>query len=141
MKEPVSFERPKETQVSEKELIPTTPSKPKSLDDDFGFDVEDLVKKIDAKIAQLEEEERKNKEAQEKAEKEKTEVKPIDSLQALSTEKAPETEAVQMPALDWDILPFNTPSTVSPSQPTTKPTIDLNDGGDDDDFFDDFFDN
>ena len=141
LKEPVSFERPKETQVSEKELIPKTPSKPKSLDDDFGFDVEDLVKKIDAKIAQLEEEERKNKEAQEKAEKEKTEVKPIDSLQALSTEKAPETEAVQMPALDWDILPFNTPSTVSPSQPTTKPTIDLNDGGDDDDFFDDFFDN
>ena len=36
-------------------------------DDDLGFDVDELVKKIDAKIAELEEEERKNKELEEKS--------------------------------------------------------------------------
>ena len=34
---------------------------------DGGFNVDDLVKRIDAKIAELEEEERKEKEAQEKS--------------------------------------------------------------------------
>ena len=35
--------------------------KQKPIDDDLGFDVDELVKKIDAKIAELEEEERRNK--------------------------------------------------------------------------------
>lgn len=39
-------------------------------DDDLGFDVDELVKKIDAKIAELEEEERREKEAEEKKKQE-----------------------------------------------------------------------
>ena len=45
-------------------------------DDDLGFDVDELVKKIDAKIAELEEEEKRAKEEQAKEEK-KEEVKPL----------------------------------------------------------------
>ena len=42
---------------------------------DSGFNVDDLVKRIDAKIAELEEEEKREKEAQAKAQEEdKTEV-------------------------------------------------------------------
>ncbi len=149
LKEPTPFEQAKplstpiqseKTEFSKEQSV--THPKPKTLDDDFGFDVEDLVKKIDAKIAQLEEEERKNKEAQAKAEKEKKEIKPIDSLQSLSTENTSKpTEPVQLPSLDWDILPLSTAKVPSSVSPTTTPSIELNDDNDDDDFFDDFFDN
>lgn len=110
------------------------------VNDDFGFDVEDLVKKIDAKIAQLEEEERRSKEAAAKAEKDSQEIKPIESLQSLPT--STETTTVQTPTLDLDILSSDTiavPKTVS--SVTHPVNIDLNDDNDDDDFFDDFFDN
>lgn len=42
------------------------PSKKSSIDDDLGFDVDELVKKIDAKIAELEAEEKRNQEDEKK---------------------------------------------------------------------------
>ena len=71
-----------------------TPS-PSSFDDDLGFDVDELVKKIDAKIAELEEEERKSKEQ--------------------STKKVPVPETIQEP-------PTQSPKTQPPIKPIeTKP--------------------
>ena len=149
LSEPVEFDKeklpvpktvPKEDAVSNKQLPNDLPKKPKSLDDDFGFDVEDLVKKIDAKIAQLEEEERRNKEQAEKEAKEKEEIKPIESLQSLSTEKETKPqEPIQMASLDWDNLPISTTTAPSTTAPATS--IELPEENDDDDFFDDFFDN
>ena len=149
LSEPVEFDKeklpvpktvPKEEAVSNKQLPNDLPKKPKSLDDDFGFDVEDLVKKIDAKIAQLEEEERRNKEQAEKEAKEKEEIKPIESLQSLSTEKETKPqEPIQMASLDWDNLPISTTTAPSTTAPATS--IELPEENDDDDFFDDFFDN
>ena len=82
-------------------------------DDDLGFDVDELVKKIDAKIAELEEEERKNKEEEERNNKETEKSEPV--IQA---------------------VPANV------EEPTqTIPKLSLDDDSDDDDFFDDFFDN
>lgn len=73
------FEIPKETPTTRVPSIPTTPitsapttvsSNPfmsnSSNDDDFGFDVDELVKKIDAKIAELEAEEKKEEEERKK---------------------------------------------------------------------------
>ena len=149
LSDPVEFDKeklpvpktvPKEEAVSNKQLPNDLPKKPKSLDDDFGFDVEDLVKKIDAKIAQLEEEERRNKEQAEKEAKEKEEIKPIESLQSLSTEKETKPqEPIQMASLDWDNLPISTTTAPSTTAPATS--IELPEENDDDDFFDDFFDN
>ena len=84
-------------------------------DDDIGFDVDELVKKIDAKIAELEEEERKNKELEEK-EKAVEEVKPNKEEKSIKEAKPVVQEK---PAV----------------------SLKLDDESDDDDFFDDFFDN
>ena len=81
------------------------------INEDIGFDVDELVKKIDLKIAELEEEERRNKE---KEEKEKT----LDVKEEKVHDDEPEKE----------------------DKPSIS-TIDLDDDLDDDDFFDDFFDN
>ena len=77
-----------------------------------AFDVDELVKKIDAKIAELEKEEEMNKKKQE----------------ALKKKEEPIKEAVV--------------SSVSPvKEVTPKKSVDLKlDDDDDDDFFDDFFD-
>lgn len=89
--------------------IPKEPTK--NSDDEFNVD--DLVKKIDAKIAELEEEERRNKKEQE--EKEKNE-----KIEVIGDE---DKEVIQK---------------IEKSQPE----INLDDDDDDDDdFFDDFFDN
>ena len=54
-----------------KEVEPVKPKvEPKVEEDDLGFDVDELVRKIDAKIAELEEEEKREKEAEEKKKKE-----------------------------------------------------------------------
>lgn len=82
---------------------------------DGGINVEDLVKKIDAKIAELEEEERRNaKEEQEKEEKkkEKMTVEPLDVIEETKKET-----------------------------PKKETDLKIDDDDDDDDFFDDFFDN
>mgnify|MGYP005802587781 FL=1 len=92
----------------------STPKKP-------TFDVDELVKKIDAKIAELEKEEEMNKQKQQKLEQERdkdfTSISPVKEV--VNTEKQ------------------NT-STVK-EQPKKEVNLSLDDD-DDDDFFDDFFD-
>jgi len=80
-----------------------------------GFNVDDIVKRIDAKIAELEEEERREKEAQEKKKQEekKSEQKNIELPEEKSVKEEEKTEKVEM----------------------TKPIKDITD----DQFFDDFF--
>ena len=76
------------------------------------FNVDELVKKIDAKIAELEEEERKNKEAEEKK-------KEISKMEVIGDK---ESEIVHKDKI-------------------IEKNLDLEDDDDDDEFFDDFFDN
>ena len=108
---------------------------PEEDDEDFGFNVDELIKKIDAKIAEIEAEEEKEAKATIPA------VKPIEKLE----------ESVYEPTT----LPkFETAKPVAvPEQPKelprlqeepVKPSINLEipeENDDDDDFFDDFFDN
>lgn len=116
-------------------------SKPKAsnmppMNDDFGFDVDDLVKKIDAKIAQLEEEERRSKEEAKKKEQENQEIKPIDSLQSLSV-----TDNKQNNSTESTNISSINPAVNNNLETKATTNIELNDDNDDDDFFDDFFDN
>ena len=107
---------------------------PAEDDEDFGFNVDELIKKIDAKIAEIE--------AEEKKEIKETiaESKPIEKL-------------------DEDVFEPTTLPKLEPAKPVVvneqpkelprlqeepiKPSINLDipDDNDDDDFFDDFFDN
>ena len=110
-------------------------------DEDLGFDVDELVKKIDAKIAELEEEEKRNKTSTE------TEAKVVS-----------EDEEENDDDEDFVEIPRTTPISNSISNiynenrekeekresiPDMKPlpNINLDDDDNDDDFFDDFFDN
>lgn len=86
-----------------------------SKDDSFNFDVDELVKKIDAKIAELEEEEKRNK-AQEVSHQEIKPTPPIDNVKPLETTPVVENK-------------------------TNVNNLELSDDESDDDFFDDFFDN
>lgn len=121
---------------------PAEPAKkPEKDDDDLGFDVDELVKKIDAKIAELEAEEKRNKEAAKKEEKipdavtedvplkKEEQAKPTNSINDIFKEDVIKKE---------DEAPVSKPVTVE-----TKPlnNLNLDDSDDDDDFFDDFFDN
>ncbi len=96
--------------------------KPK-VDDSFNFDVDELVKKIDAKIAELEEEEKKNKE------------------QELTTPKLKEEQVQQAtPIVTSPVVNSN----VNANTNTNINDLELSDDDlelSDDDFFDDFFDN
>ena len=99
-----------------------------SLDDDLGFDVDELVKKIDAKIAELEAEEKKANEEQKKKEESNKPPKFI-------------TEPI-IPKLENSINEiYNDKSDSVKPKTTTSSDIKIEDDGDDDDFFDDFFDN
>lgn len=99
--------------VPQKNAPFSIPREPEKKNDDDEFNVDELVKKIDAKIAELEEEERRNnKEKEEKKENEKIEV--------IGDE---DKEVIQ---------------NIKPNQPEIS--LD-DDDDDDDDFFDDFFDN
>ena len=94
-------------------------------DDDLGFDVDELVKKIDAKIAELEEEERREKEqAKEKEQKE---------------EMAPVEEKEETP--DADIVDSKEEKEEQTEEKKETLKLDEDTSDDDDDFFDDFFDN
>ena len=98
--------------VPQKNVPFNIPREPEKKNDDDEFNVDELVKKIDAKIAELEEEERRNnKEKEEKKENEKIEV---------------------IGDGDKEVI-----QNIKPNQPE----ISLDDDDDDDDFFDDFFDN
>jgi len=95
------------------------PTSPKTQNDDLGFDVDELVKKIDAKIAELEEEEKKNKEK-------------LDSKSNISKQESTDIKG-----------PANTEKEIVSEIKEDKkeiPKLDLNNDTDDD-FFDDFFDN
>ena len=107
-------------------------------DDDLGFDVDELVKKIDAKIAELEAEEKKAKEEEEKkAETVKKEVTAIPELAVNNTSNS--INDIYKETKEVVTKPVSTTTTTTT---TTKPTnLSLDDDGDDDDFFDDFFDN
>ena len=98
---------PMKQEIERKE--PIMPPKEESSESDF--DVDELVKKIDAKIAELEEEERRNKEEEAK----KKESSKLEVIGDKESEIVHEDKVIEK-------------------------NIDLNDD-DDDDFFDDFFDN
>ncbi|MBQ3306779.1 MAG: type IV secretory system conjugative DNA transfer family protein [Bacilli bacterium] len=115
--------------------------------DDLGFDVDELVRKIDAKIAELEKEEQRNKEIEEqrKQENQKESVKEIEPI--VEEETVEELDGVST----TEDKPYNSieniheeekkkPEVLDDIKPL--PNISLDDDDDDeDDFFDDFFDN
>ena len=94
---------------------PVREEKPKS--DGLGFDVDDLVKKIDAKIAELEKEEEEEKKKQNT--NQKSDISKVDSNETIDTISS--NNLVQK-----EVKPNN---------------LNLDDDPDDDEFFDDFFDN
>ena len=125
------------------------PAKP--IDDDLGFDVDELVKKIDAKIAQLEEEEKRNKLSIDKEsndnntitlpkeklveEKTDTEQNKVSSLDEFLTASAIKEEPAKMKPLEEKVVE-TVNNVIAP-----KENLVLTDDDNDDDFFDDFFDN
>ncbi|MBR2827695.1 MAG: type IV secretory system conjugative DNA transfer family protein [Bacilli bacterium] len=95
--------------------------------DDLGFDVDELVKKIDAKIAEIEAEEKRNKEAKEEEKKEEI----PDAVEIVS--KLEETPKNSI----HDLIDT---SSVKTNDVVPNASIDLDEDSEDD-FFDDFFDN
>ena len=108
--------------------VPSSVEKPKSnpYDDDLGFDVDELVKKIDAKIAELEAEENRQKE-----EEKKKAAKEV-PLAKIEEEKPAE------PVEKTEVSDKKEEKPVSDEK--TTPDIHIEDD-EDDAFFDDFFDN
>ena len=99
--------------------------KPTSVPQTSSLDIDDLVKKIDQKIAELEEEERLEKEKnKEKEETKNSSVKEIEKEDVLDFEDE------------------NIEEKEEPVKETKQPVVlELDDEEDDDEFFDDFFDN
>ena len=114
-----------------------------------GFNVDDLVKRIDAKIAELEEEERKEKEAQEKQNQSTTSVEEnADQINASTIPVNPTPSISQ--EIPVEASNTNTQNSVSLEQPSNGPvnleklseqnqTKLYEDETDDEKFFDDFF--
>lgn len=115
-------ERPVYKPAFETSAEKPAPAKPK-VDDSFNFDVDELVKKIDAKIAELEEEEKKNKQQESVVEKPK---------------EMPVQPTIP-PVATTPIVP--SPVVNNSNTNTNFNNLELSDDSDDDDFFDDFFDN
>ena len=92
-----------------------------------AFDVDELVKKIDAKIAELEKEEEMNKKKQEALKKKEEPIK-----EAVVSSVSPVKEVVNSPIPEVSEMP-------KVEQPKKEVNLSLDDD-DDDDFFDDFFD-
>ena len=101
------------------------PASARDQSEDGGFNVDDLVKRIDAKIAELEEEEKREKEEQERKQK-LIEV----------TEKPVKEEIVPEPVI-IEGKPVANAKTNAP-KPQTENKLYIDDT-DDDNFFDDFF--
>jgi type IV secretion system protein VirD4 len=138
-----TFKREMENEDSNYNPFGPTPTKPvteskiieEKDNDEIGFDVDELVKKIDAKIAELEAEEKREKEEEEKKRKE-------------NEKEVVDTTNTQIPVSSISDLystnkNTNTDISTSTNTTTTKQNASLNldDDSDDDDFFDDFFDN
>lgn len=117
-------------------------------DDDLGFDVDELVRKIDAKIAELEAEEKRNKEIEE-VEKKAASIPSVTSTPLSTVEKYPEEiiekeidntsyeEKVEENYISKPIRPVED----EVKKATAAVNLNLEDDSEDDDFFDDFFDN
>ena len=118
------------------------------FDDDLGFDVDELVKKIDAKIAELEAEEKKQNEMSENTNPissgDNTDNNTVSSVPnehdeiSKSVDKSEEKIEENVPNNSIESI-YNTNNNQEKSKPV--PNINLDDVDDDDDFFDDFFDN
>ena len=141
---------PFETKMESPVKKPAPVPKPEPEDDDLGFDVDELVKKIDAKIAELEAEEKRAKD-----EEKKENVTPATTTTTTTTTKTT-TVTAPVPAEVPDFSSKTSNSindiykeTKEVSKPVTVTTtttqstnLSLDDDSDsDDDFFDDFFDN
>ncbi len=119
-------------------------TKDSSDSDDLGFDVDELVRKIDAKIAEIEEEERLEKEREEKERKQNQQEK----TEVVEATVVPEVSEVSEKATNHiadDIYGESKPvpekdDVASVVHPVSSLPITLDDD-DDDAFFDDFFDN
>ena len=129
--------------------IPQPTSKPKNTtppkDDGLGFDVDELVRKIDAKIAELEEEEKKNKAQETKATpavnsnplKDNFKPKVVEEKE----DKKLEINSNSLPPLPEMEKPSVTPVEKKEVNENKSTNLVLDDDEDDDEFFDDFFDN
>lgn len=104
----------------------------KDDDDDLGFDVDELVKKIDAKIAELEEEEKRQKEANNNQSKETA--KEAEVIKEDTEKKNSINDIYEEKDIKKD-------DNVNSNQDKKSSTLNLEDDSDDDEFFDDFFDN
>ncbi len=121
-----TFKRQMEEDYQPMSTRPVPKESPSNMDDDLGFDVDELVKKIDAKIAELEAEEKKNQ-----AE--------LDAKNNKSEEISIPTTSPPVHSIHDDIL---SPSTSAQSKKVdVEINLDDESDDDDDDFFDDFFDN
>ena len=124
---------------------------PKSTNDDFGFDVDELVKKIDAKIAELEEEERRNKQQEKNKQSSPKAGPPIINNQLsdirTKTEKNDNlgtnntTEQNLISSINKAPIAQEASPTTTKPETTQNANLTLEDDNDDEDFFDDFFDN
>ena len=124
-------------------------------DDDLGFNVDELVKKIDAKIAELEEEERKNKIEEQAKQEPIKEPAPLPNIKPVVEKKEEQTQPIassldeflnnsQLSAASARIAKPVPTDIKIPTVNIVKPKENLvlsDDDSDDDDFFDDFFDN
>lgn len=108
--------------------------KSSNLDDDLGIDVDELVKKIDAKIAELEAEEKREEEEKKKKEAQAAET----NVPTVVQEALPVFNDKPISKLSDEDGPIPEAKT-SPVRPSIN--LDDNDSDDNDDFFDDFFDN
>ena len=135
-----SFRKQFEQSLQQGPSVPATKPSPKmppmKENDDVGFDVDELVKKIDAKIAELEANEKKEKEEEAKK-------------KAATAPSTPEVSTGGLlERLPVDDRPNNSIQNIyseKEKKEEKKPqastaTIQLDDNDDDDDFFDDFFD-
>ena len=105
--------------------------------DDGGFNVDDLVKRIDAKIAELEEEERLEKEKEEK-----NKMMDISSTMVEKEEEPPVVEkksSIPKPVIIDGVGTVTSEPLQPPKPKKTDNTKLYEDGTDDDNFFDDFF--
>ena len=132
---------------------PVVKQEDNNKDDDYlGFDVDELVRKIDAKIAELEEEEKREKEANERNSSPSTtpvthEVSPVvEDIKPLDVPRVehitePVTEPKFMNITDVNSID-NSLKEISSVKETPEQNLNIDDDSDsDDDFFDDFFDN
>ena len=113
--------------------VPSAEDEEDDSDDDgdaLGFDVDELVKKIDAKIAELEAEEKRNKEEEEKKKAAEKASQPV----------VPDVLDVPPATHSIEEIYKETPTQSTPTS-STNVSLNLEDDSEDDDFFDDFFDN